>query len=60
MYVLRFVRKDRQPPEKYYYNQLEDGMYHLSLFVDDDSGLYEKIELVDYDTNKPLHILKYS
>lgn len=47
MYVVRFIRKDNQPCEEYYYYKIEDAKYHLSLFVDDDSGLYEKIELVE-------------
>ena len=47
MYIVRFIRKDNQPCEEYYYPKLEDAKYHLSLFVDDDSELYEKIELVE-------------
>lgn len=47
MYIVRFVRKDRQPDEEYYYRSLKDAEYHLSLFEDDDSGLYDRIELID-------------
>ena len=47
MYIVRFVRKDNQPDEEYYYRQLADATYHFSLFVDDDSNLYSKIEVID-------------
>ena len=46
-YLVRFVRKDRQPNEEYYYRDLAGAEYHFSLFLEDDSGLYERIELVE-------------
>lgn len=51
MYIVRFVRKDQQPDEEYYYRRLKDAEYHLSLFEDDDSGLYDRIELIDTEKN---------
>lgn len=46
MYLVRFTRKDYQPDEEYYYNTLEDAKRHLDLFRDDDSDLYQRIELL--------------
>jgi hypothetical protein len=47
-FILRFIRLDNKPREEYYYNRLEDAITHYNLFLDDDSGLYRKIEIVDY------------
>lgn len=47
-FILRFVRLDKKPTEEYYYNRLEDAITHYNLFLDDDSGLYRKIEIIDY------------
>lgn len=58
MYVLRFVRKDDQPPEEYYYRQLEDARYHLSLFINDDSNLYNRIELEDVEKGVLIDVLQ--
>lgn len=44
-YSVHFIRKDTQPEEIYYYNTLADAKYHLQLFYNDDSGLYQKIDL---------------
>ncbi len=46
MYIVRFIRKDNRPVEEYYYTTCLDALYHFTLFLDDDSGLYEEIELV--------------
>jgi hypothetical protein len=46
MYCVRFVRIDGQPDEEYHYWHREDAEQHLKVFQDDDSGLYERIELV--------------
>ena len=45
MYTVTFIRRDGQPDEIYYYNNLDEARYHFNLFVDDDSELYERIEL---------------
>lgn len=59
MYVVKFVRSDRQPPglELYYYNDLASAQYHLDLFADDNSGLYERIELINDETEEVLDVL---
>ena len=49
IYVVRFVRKDGKATEEYYYPKIEQAEEHYSLFLDDDSGLYTKIELTDYN-----------
>ena len=46
-YITRFIRKDGQPNEEYYWNKESDAVKHLELFIDDDSDLYERIEVVD-------------
>ena len=46
-WIVRFVRKDGKPDEEYYYNTQAEAEYHRNLFQDDDSGLYEKIEVVN-------------
>lgn len=48
-YYVRFIRRDRQPPELYFYWKEEAAREHLKLFIDDDSGIYEKIELRRYE-----------
>lgn len=46
MIIIRFIRKDFLPPEEYYYNHICDAIYHLSLFENDDTDYYEKIQMV--------------
>ena len=46
MYTVTFIRRDGQPDEIYYYNQLDEARHHFELFRDDDSELYSRIELV--------------
>ncbi len=45
MYVVKFIHKDGQPDELYYYRRKEDAEYHLHLFDNDDSGLYTLISI---------------
>lgn len=52
MFIVRFVRVDKKPSEEYYYNTIEEARWHLCHFIEDDSALYNRIELVDKD--KPL------
>ena len=59
MYVVKFIRKDNQPEENYFYNDLKDAMDHLNLFFGDDSGLYKKIELVEARTNKTISYIQF-
>ena len=46
MYAVKFIRKDGQPDEIYYYHKKEDAEYHLHLFDNDDSGLYSNVVMI--------------
>lgn len=46
-YTVHFIRADEQPEEIYYYHTLEEAKWHLHLFDEDDSELYQKIEVRD-------------
>lgn len=46
-WIVRFVRKDGKPDEEYYYRTKAEAEFHRDLFQDDDSGLYERIELIN-------------
>ena len=46
MFIVRFVRKDGKPDEEYYYHTLQEAETHKKLFDDDDSDLYERIEII--------------
>lgn len=52
LYVVRFVRNDNNPNEEYVYTTQEEAKRHRELFIDDDSGLYECIELLDFDSSE--------
>lgn len=47
MYIVRFIRRDKQPAELYYYLRKEDALYHLNMFQDDDSELYTRIDVIE-------------
>ena len=47
MYCVIFHRADGKPNEEYWYGSIDGAKQHLSLFRDDDSGLYSRIDLVD-------------
>mgnify|MGYP001154880524 CR=1 FL=1 len=51
-WIVRFIRRDGKPNEEYYYSSLADAEQHRNLFLDDDSGLYEKIEIVNEKTKE--------
>ena len=46
MFIGRFVRKDGKPDEEYYYHTLQEAEAHKKLFDDDDSDLYERVEII--------------
>ena len=46
LWIVRFVRKDGKPDEEYYYRSLAEAEHHKNLFLNDDSGLYERIEII--------------
>ena len=44
-YIVRFILADCGPDEEYYYPREEDAITHYNLFLDDDSGLYRRIQI---------------
>ena len=46
MFIVKFVRKDGTSDEEYYYHTLQEAETHKKLFDDDDSDLYERIEII--------------
>lgn len=56
MYTVTFKRRDNQPDEVYYYNNLNDARYHFDLFKDDDSELYDRIELAQFNNTMQMQI----
>ncbi len=46
MYLVRFIRKDCQPNEEYFYYNRKDASHHLELFRGDDSGIYRCIDFL--------------
>lgn len=55
-YIVRFIPEDGGVPEEYFYPTEKDAENHLSLFEDDDSGLYKYIAILD-PSNTVTHIL---
>lgn len=52
MFVVTFFRKEHfAPQEEYFYYNLNDAIYHFTLFQNDNSGLYTHIDLVDLSKN---------
>ena len=58
MFATRFTRCDGRT-ESYVYPTRGDAEAHLALFLDDDSGLYRNIAVID-DTNTVLTILPFA
>lgn len=46
MWIVRFIRKDAKPDEEYFYHS-QVSRNTRDLFQNDDSGLYEKIEVIN-------------
>lgn len=46
-YVVRFTRRDGKPNEEYLYRTVEEARRHFDLFNEDDSGLYDSIEVIN-------------
>lgn len=59
MFLTKFVRKDNQPDEDYWYNTAAEAVDHLCHFADDDSNLYQKIVASDEGKNVVLQILVF-
>lgn len=47
VFFVRFVRQDGKPDEEHFYHAAEDVQRHFDMFSDGNSGLYEKIEIVN-------------
>lgn len=62
LFVVRFVRRDLKPEEEYYYSSIEAAEEHFGLFLNDDSELYSKIEIVQQtsESEKVLKEIKYT
>ena len=52
LWIVRFIRKDSRPDEEYYYHSFADAEYHRDLFLNDDSGLYDRIEIINESTKE--------
>lgn len=52
LWIVRFVRNDGKPDEEYYYRSLAEAEYHRDLFLNDASGLYERIEIINEPTKE--------
>ena len=52
LWIVRFVRKDGKPDEEYYYRSIAEAEYHRDLFLNDVSGLYERIEIINEPTKE--------
>lgn len=59
MYITRFTTVAKETQD-YYYQNVEDAEKHLNLFLDDDSGLYRNICVLDAESNTVLGILPFS
>ena len=46
-FIVSFIRQGNLPNEDYYYQRKEDAEYHFSLFKNDNSGLYQRIFLIE-------------
>lgn len=49
MFFVRFVRKDNQPDEFYAYQNMVDAKNHFDMFINDDSDIFSRIELIRND-----------
>ena len=59
-YMTGFHRRDGKPREDYYYHTEEEALSHLSLFENDDSGLYDLIEAVDLKNGKQIKVILFN
>lgn len=52
MWIVRFIRRDGKPDEEYYYRTHREAEAHKALFQEDDSDLYETIEIIHYSLER--------
>jgi hypothetical protein len=57
MYVVRFIRRGA-PDELYFYPKQEDALGHANLFEGDDSGLYDRVEVENVETEKIVKVVE--
>ena len=48
-YVLRFVHRDDNEPDFHEHVSYDDARYHMNLFNDSDTDIYDRIELYRRD-----------
>ena len=58
MYITRFTKTDGCI-EDYYYHSQDDAVKHLSLFENDDSGLYTRIDVLEDLANTVIKTLLF-
>lgn len=58
-FIARFIRTDEQPDEEYFYQTAADAQAHMNLFNGDDSGLYRRIEVVQYSTDTVIASIEF-
>ncbi len=58
MFITRFTKTDGFI-EDYYYHFQDDAVKHLSLFENDDSGLYIRIDVLEDSTNTVIKTLPF-
>ena len=49
MFFVRFVRKDEHPDEFYAYSTKVAAKNHFDMFLDDDSNIFSRVELIQSD-----------
>ena len=54
MTVVRFVRKDGEPDEEYYYLDVAEARFHYSLYADDENSPYKSAKLYNFETGEEL------
>lgn len=60
-YYVRFYKKDKSIDSEYFYSRVDDAKKHLASFEDDDSELYDRMELIKYENHEDsiLHTLRF-
>ena len=61
LYIVKFYRRDCLQTEEYTYYDKIDAENHFRIFINDDSGLYRKISLIQClgNNDKELQVLNF-
>ena len=59
MFITKFIKSDEKPDENYYYHSKKEAVDHLKLFFNDDSKLYEKIQVINDETDEIIMTLPF-